>query len=323
MFQNLELTQSNSKEIRTIIYEWCIADSDIFKTRDLNSSYTAKTLESKQTEYHENIKKLITRGGNKIHSFMLSTFHAVQISEASPGWQEYLNFNNEIIFNGFKQSSLSSLNNMFKSLTDTNELKTPFVSIDLELTDGKLYFNPPLDESCHVKNLQEILFDFINTFISRGSYMPVLGKNRNSYDQMVANDENIFEIVHKINVSIEQSINQCKKKLEYFNAYSFLWTSDIHLTFDEFLKGNSSILKNTQRRPPSKNFMSNKNVAKSITSLSALTPEIIMNIERTFLSPYYSGLNKAEKEKCTTPLLEDFDAEIAVYVVFILDHLKS
>jgi len=49
---------------------------------------------------------------------MLSTFNAVQISEASPGWQEYLNFNNEIIFNGFKQSSLISLNNMFKSLTD-------------------------------------------------------------------------------------------------------------------------------------------------------------------------------------------------------------
>jgi hypothetical protein len=49
---------------------------------------------------------------------MLSTFNAVQISEASPGWQEYLNFNNEIIFNGFKQSSLISLSNMFKSLTD-------------------------------------------------------------------------------------------------------------------------------------------------------------------------------------------------------------
>ncbi len=150
------------------------------------------------------------------------------------------------------------------------EIKTPFVSIDLELIDGKLYFNPPLDESCHLKNLQEILFDFINTFISRGSYMPVLGKNRASYDHLVANDENTFEIVHKINTSIESTIKQCKKKLEYFNAYSFLWTSDIHLTFDEFLKGNSTILQNRQRRPPSKNFMSNKNVAKSITSLTGI-----------------------------------------------------
>ena len=148
------------------------------------------------------------------------------------------------------------------------EILTPFVSIDLELVDGNLNFSPPLDENCHLKNLQEILFDFINTFISRGSYMSVLGKNRTSYDQLVANDEHIFELVHKINLSIEQAIKQCKKKLEYFSAYSFLWSSDIHLTFDEFLKGNSKILQNKQRRPPSKNFISNKNVAKSITSLS-------------------------------------------------------
>lgn len=58
------------------------------------------------------------------------------------------------------------------------QLVTPFVCIDLELIDSKLIFNPPLDESSHIKNLQEILFDFINTFISRGSYMQVLGKNR-------------------------------------------------------------------------------------------------------------------------------------------------
>lgn len=58
------------------------------------------------------------------------------------------------------------------------QLKTPFVLIDLELIDSKLFFNPPLDESSHMKNLQEILFDFINTFISYGSYMQALGKNR-------------------------------------------------------------------------------------------------------------------------------------------------
>lgn len=58
------------------------------------------------------------------------------------------------------------------------KLKTPFVYIDLELIDSRLFFNPPLDESSHMRNLQEILFDFINTFISRGSYMQALGKNR-------------------------------------------------------------------------------------------------------------------------------------------------
>ena len=46
-----------------------------------------------------------------------------------------------------------------------------------------------------------------------------------------------------------------------------------------------------------------------------LTAEAISGIERTFLSPYFANLSKQEKEKCTTPLLEDFDAEISIYVV--------
>ena len=57
-------------------------------------------------------------------------------------------------------------------------MKVPFVGIDIELIDSKLLFTPPLDENCHLKNLQEILFDFINLFIARGSFMQVLGKNR-------------------------------------------------------------------------------------------------------------------------------------------------
>lgn len=192
-----------------------------------------------------------------------STLKAVEISEASPGWQDYINYTNEIIFNSFKVSSLSSLEHMFFAMTDIRELENPFVCIDLELVDGKLHFNPPLDEQSHIKNLQEILFDFINTFISRGSYMQVIGKNRNSYDQIVARDEAVYQIVNKINVSIEETIIDCKKTLEYFNAYNYLWTSDIHATFEEFLKGKASLSINDQVRPPSKNeTVPNKIVTK-------------------------------------------------------------
>ncbi len=54
-----------------------------------------------------------------------------------------------------------------------------------------------------------------------------------------------------------------------------------------------------------------------------LTAEAISGIERTFLSPYYATLTKQEKETCTTPLLEDFDAEISIYVVSIIDLTKE
>ncbi len=69
-------------------------------------------------EYHSNFKKEIIRGGNKIHSLIANTLQAVDISEASPGWQEYLNYLNEIILNGFKISTYSSLKNMLACMTD-------------------------------------------------------------------------------------------------------------------------------------------------------------------------------------------------------------
>ncbi len=68
-------------------------------------------------------------------------------------------------------------------------------------------------------------------------------------------------------------------------------------------------------RPPSKATPA-KPVTKSIASLgSVLSPEVISNIERAFLSPYYLAMTKAEKEQASnSPLLGDFDAEIAVYI---------
>lgn len=77
---------------------------------------------------HEKCKKEITKNGNYIHSLIMSTFEAVEISEASPGWQEYINFTNEIIFNGFKISSLNSLTHMYNSIT-AEEVKIEYLLI--------------------------------------------------------------------------------------------------------------------------------------------------------------------------------------------------
>jgi len=57
-------------------------------------------------------------------------------------------------------------------------------------------------------------------------------------------------------------------------------------------------------RPPSKATPA-KPVTKSIASLgSVLSPEVISNIERAFLSPYYLAMSKTEKEQASnSPLL--------------------
>jgi hypothetical protein len=48
VYQNLELTQSNAKEIYAIVNFWCDYDSDIFKHRDLSLVSSARDLEERQ-----------------------------------------------------------------------------------------------------------------------------------------------------------------------------------------------------------------------------------------------------------------------------------
>ena len=45
---------------------------------------------------------------------------AVEISEASPAWQEYVDYIDAIVLNGLKQSSLTSLQSMLKQIVTSN-----------------------------------------------------------------------------------------------------------------------------------------------------------------------------------------------------------
>jgi hypothetical protein len=48
VYRNLEITQSNSKEIYSIVNDWVVYESDVFQNRDRNVSSGAKTLEERQ-----------------------------------------------------------------------------------------------------------------------------------------------------------------------------------------------------------------------------------------------------------------------------------
>lgn len=49
IYRNLEITQSNAREIYAIVSGWCDYESDVFKNRDLNETSSAKVLEEKQS----------------------------------------------------------------------------------------------------------------------------------------------------------------------------------------------------------------------------------------------------------------------------------
>jgi dynein heavy chain len=71
---------------------------------------------------HEKFETGIHREGKRIHYLMANSFNAAGISEASPAWQEYIGFINDIILKGFKMSSFKSLTNMQKAMISSEVL---------------------------------------------------------------------------------------------------------------------------------------------------------------------------------------------------------
>ncbi len=125
---------------------------------------------------HQQIESKIRQEGKHIHALIENSFDSAGISEASPAWQDYIGNINDVILNGLKNSSLKSLGTLYRLMTDENDLKTPFISLNLELIENKLNFNPPLDEKTNFKNLKETIFEWISMFIMRGSLVSIVGQ---------------------------------------------------------------------------------------------------------------------------------------------------
>ena len=69
------------------------------------------------TEEHE---ALVVPSGNRVHLLVLNSFEAVQISQASPAWQDFIDYIDAIVLDGLKQASLTSLKTMLNNLVQAN-----------------------------------------------------------------------------------------------------------------------------------------------------------------------------------------------------------
>ena len=68
----------------------------------------------------EEFENFVVPSGNRIHSLLDTSFRAVEISEASPAWQDYVDFVDAIVLEGLKQTSLVSLKSMLGQIVRAN-----------------------------------------------------------------------------------------------------------------------------------------------------------------------------------------------------------
>ena len=92
----------------------CLLKTDVWNKiliRECNIFYR------RLNEEHEGV---VVPSGHKIHSLAISSFEAVQISQASPAWQDFIDYIDAIVLDGLKQATLTSLKTMLNNLVQAN-----------------------------------------------------------------------------------------------------------------------------------------------------------------------------------------------------------
>jgi len=149
------------------------------------------------------------------------------------------------------------MKNMLISMSDQN---TEVISIVVQLNDCELSFEPPLVPLTSELSLEEILLNWINSFINRGDLIELLGSDKTTkFSQIINQDPLIIELREKLSQLIDESCFESLKLFEAFSQYSFLYQLPVNQSFQLFLNGDKRIKSST-----TKNFLNEQEVGRRL-----------------------------------------------------------
>ncbi|XP_069115919.1 uncharacterized protein [Argopecten irradians] len=318
--QNLDTVQTNCHEIAEITISWSAGTLDVFSGRAMDASYSMEELLDMQKTLTEDHEALVLPSGNKIHGLVQVSFEAVQISQASPAWVDYIDYIDAIVLDGLKHATLASLKSMLNNLVQANmdedNIIMPILTIRLELIDNRVAFRPPLDQSSSVISVQELVQKWLDGYLARGKLVKMLGP-KGTYQDYISADEEVKQLLEDISSMVDDNSEECKKLIEIFGDYAFLWLQDVNMTFEEFLRGklspnplrspNRTMAGNIRQMASERSRSRSSSRASSTSSINSAG--LMGTAERTFLTPK----NLTEDADTSIPSLDEFDSEIEIY----------
>jgi dynein heavy chain len=149
------------------------------------------------------------------------------------------------------------MKNMLISMSDQN---IEVISIVVQLNDCELSFEPPLIPLTSELSLEEILLNWINSFINRGDLIELLGSDKTTkFSQIINQDPLIIELREKLSQLIDESCFESLKLFEAFAQYSFLYQLPVNQSFQLFLNGDKRIKSSTP-----KNFLNEQDAGRRL-----------------------------------------------------------
>uniref|UniRef100_A0A4W3K7X4 Dynein axonemal heavy chain 17 n=1 Tax=Callorhinchus milii TaxID=7868 RepID=A0A4W3K7X4_CALMI len=176
---------------------------------------------------------LVKEAGVKLHVLLEENFTHFKADESSSTWQNYVNYVDQIVIEGFYNVVHTSLQYLLNNME--NEGHTPpLFEVRLELDESDTVFRPSLGIGSEFYALMERLMNDVYNIVG---LVPRLAKHhpRKRYQIDLEEMADLSEMREDI---MSQVISVMKMAADYessFDSYSYLWVDDRSEFLDEFL----------------------------------------------------------------------------------------
>ncbi|CAN0161161.1 unnamed protein product [Scytosiphon promiscuus] len=178
----------------------------------------------------------IKEGGKEIHNMLKENNKVLKCSNASPDWRGYVDFVNNVVVDGLSRVICASLEYLLDQVSPEVIAKKgllPVIEINLDLVDSEVRFQPQIGFASNGKGIRDVVHSWVGSFFSIATLFKRLD-NEGTYIREMQSDTEVQMLVAILNDALSDNDEACMQLKAQYDAFSYLWLTDMDAFFQEF-----------------------------------------------------------------------------------------
>jgi len=180
----------------------------------------------------------IQEGGKAIDRKLKESQAIMKVPKGSPHWAAYVDFVNGIVVQGLARLVVVSLRKLVDLLSPEKIRKAqelPMLVIDLTLAARLVRFTPDVVEDAPAgPSLYDTANGWVDSFYHAATMFKRLDDNEGKYVKEMVDDLEVQMLLATLNDSLARSEATCQEFRARYEAFSYLWTTDMGEAFAAF-----------------------------------------------------------------------------------------
>ena len=215
------------KEIEAVLEAWYT--SPLLTHKDVKKLLNLEDEDSKMQIRYANMQG----DGDAIRD-KLSELSEVFGVSAGEDWNNYVQFINDIMVQGFSKMIKNSITHLLSLVNPAKGASSmTLLEVKIELVNAQTRFKPPLRKDRG--SIEEIAAHWMEQYFHGPTVVTRLDCNENFYS-IIAENPVLFQLKDRFILETSESLNKCQQVFDGLMKYRDLWEADMKESLNEFLE---------------------------------------------------------------------------------------